>query len=1606
MSNSLKRIIAVMITLTMMVGALPISVFSAGTETSSGQMLIVVSSTSGMPEDTVEIVVKLENNPGLASLKLDVNYDAFLTLKSVSFNEAFGPNVTTPEPYSNPQPLAMISPLQAVDADGVFAVLTFEISKDAPDNYQAEISISYDPDEIYDDNYENISVAIQNGIVRVYHGLPGDVNEDGIVSTKDAVLLFRYIAGWNVDVDSAALDTNGDNKINTKDAVQLFRYVAGWPDIILYYGEICHCELVYQEGQKPTCTETGLDNYWKCKLCNRIYGDADGKKAITLNDLVLESTGHTYSQEWSTDATHHWHMATCGHSTLISDNALHSFDENKNCSICGYNNGTAKQLATPVITRIDYDTVYWSPVDGADYYTVRVNDNYVCTLRGTECDLADVKNNGTSISKHGYVRVEVRANGYTSEDGDIVYKASNWSATNNSYYYVPETISDDAKTATRFRIGHGYNLVESPYLDTKNYASTNSVLNVNKLLTIGEYNEAQGTLGEGTGYSYETIDDFLSKTELSAKYGQESSSLLIGSLKFQLEAGLNVNYRKYQYCLTYTGSSNVVYNDRRIINFEKDNLKYCMSDIFLKDVRRESAATRGMSDEQLMAYLYTTYGTHVILGVNTGGSYQVQYTVFTNKEEIAHAVKLGFGLSTGGAAVDQVIEKNFNFDAQLQQTIENNTADTTVYFTTYFYGGNGPTTTDRERYTAAKESWKVDENTASAIGLTQDGAIAISSLISYVDYDLAMRYEEYIDERADDLYDDLYAQYTMPADLKWDVTTENGENVLRIDLSAYQKSGSMENVYSPYMYDNIMTVHPVMAGKEIHKIIIAGAFDEAESRNLIDNFSIVLSEKWNRNVNVVIENLGVICASDMGVVDTSALRNNIKVNVQYVGNNVIQQTNGEYQVFAGINSETYSFAFNAQEGDSVDLSAARIEGGNLYLPQLLKSNYEFGGWLDANGLQVTDSQGKLNLDYVGLTGNVRVYTKWNPLTYKVTLNNEGANTAGTTEFFELYNEGFYLEYEGINKITVIPELPQRTGFVFKGYYTGVDNNATAMAQPQADAKLIIDESGNIMVTIAEFTRNTMIYALWVPAVFTVTLDHQGADQGQEGSTMYYEKYVSDVYLDEDCTLTGKITVPVKDGYTFMGYYERVTNNGTAAATGYEKRIDADGTIIASASQYTADTVLYALWTEPRYEVKFENQNADVAGTTVIYQKTDVGFYQDVNCEMPVPSNKIAVPQKTGYTFGGYYDVIPSNNNTPFPTVEGMQYVAIDGTLLFDASSLADHITLYAMWDLDEFTITWGSIANATVTVTRKSSRCPDAKIGLLSSGDTIYYWDELEVTYKANTGYHFEVNGNSDTYIQKITVKKSLTAADITISAVINKYKITYDGNNGTASQSNETNISYGTTSKITVTASRHGWNFVGWNTKADGSGTTYTSKQSNWGSKHGDEIKLYAIWKIDTSEEIRINPTTFSVHHDDGLQGCVFQLSDYFDMDGLIREGYTRVTVTQTCQIKATEVWSSWLLGQQGGHVCNDIYFDRSSDGTRGAHWDNSPSETKIKYTNMLYFESAGGPIDVEWSRYREFAGRSSITVGWTTNNPYSFVDNYWCDYEVSNWVVTISFS
>jgi len=73
----------------------------------------------------------------------------------------------------------------------------------------------------------------------------------------------------------------------------------------------------------PTCTTKGYTTY----TC--YCGD-------TYTDNEVPATGHSYSIAWEQNDTHHWHKATCEHTSEISEKIEHDYGTDYICDTCGY----------------------------------------------------------------------------------------------------------------------------------------------------------------------------------------------------------------------------------------------------------------------------------------------------------------------------------------------------------------------------------------------------------------------------------------------------------------------------------------------------------------------------------------------------------------------------------------------------------------------------------------------------------------------------------------------------------------------------------------------------------------------------------------------------------------------------------------------------------------------------------------------------------------------------------------------------------------------------------------------------------------------------------------------------------------------------------------------------------------------------------------------------------------------------------------------------------------------------------------------------------------------------------------------------------------------
>ena len=116
-------------------------------------------------------------------------------------------------------------------------------------------------------------------------------------------------------------------------------------------------------------------------------------------------------------------------------------------------------------------------------------------------------------------------------------------------------------------------------------------------------------------------------------------------------------------------------------------------------------------------------------------------------------------------------------------------------------------------------------------------------------------------------------------------------------------------------------------------------------------------------------------------------------------------------------------------------------------------------------------------------------------------------------------------------------------------------------------------------------------------------------------------------------------------------------------------------------------------------------------------------------------------------------------------------------------------------------------------------------------------------------GYTFQGWFTDAEYQNKITKVKKGSSGNLTLYAKwkANSYMIVFKGNKNTTGNMDSQTIKYGKSKKLSKNSfARTGYTFKEWNTKADGSGTSYKNQEEvkNLSSKDGDTITLYAQWK------------------------------------------------------------------------------------------------------------------------------------------------------------------
>lgn len=211
-------------------------------ETENGILNIVIEGATeyieAEPGETVDVRVKLVNNPGISSARVVIEWDGMLTLENAVY-DIYNENnhaemINVPDGYgeegeswadTNEERRFVFNWLNATGAyDGEeFLTLTFRVSENAKAGDFLNVFGYADQEDIFEDIENYVEFTVLNGGIDVVPVI-GDADNDGRISNRDVVKLFRYVSGDDkLYVKQRAGDVNQDGEINNKDVVLLFK---------------------------------------------------------------------------------------------------------------------------------------------------------------------------------------------------------------------------------------------------------------------------------------------------------------------------------------------------------------------------------------------------------------------------------------------------------------------------------------------------------------------------------------------------------------------------------------------------------------------------------------------------------------------------------------------------------------------------------------------------------------------------------------------------------------------------------------------------------------------------------------------------------------------------------------------------------------------------------------------------------------------------------------------------------------------------------------------------------------------------------------------------------------------------------------------------------------------------------------------------------------------------------------------------------------------------------------------------------------------------------------------------------------------------------------
>ena len=572
------------------------------------------------------------------------------------------------------------------------------------------------------------------------------------------------------------------------------------------------------------------------------------------------------------------------------------------------------------------------------------------------------------------------------------------------------------------------------------------------------------------------------------------------------------------------------------------------------------------------------------------------------------------------------------------------------------------------------------------------------------------------------------------------------------------------------------------------------------------------------------------------------------------------QENGVLILYAVWEETTYNVTLKANYGvqDDKHLSGNYFDGITLPKNDYTRTGYSFGGWsLSQNGEKAYNDEAELHI-----LENVTLYAVWTPNTYTVKFVAAGAS--GTMDDQTMtYDQKAQLSKYAFTK----------AGYAFIGWALSQDGDVVYNDE---------DEVKNL-ATSGDFT----LYAVYEANSYRIVFNANGT-AGSMASQSYkydevkalsantfsyqYKKFAGwalsatgeVVYADKqevsNLTTSGDVELYAvwEDNYYEISYNansgtgsmaidkfdlaseKSLISHSTMSKAGYHfmswnTKADGTGDQYSENAQvdHLTDTpkevvTLYAQWEANTYTVKYNANDGEgtLESSTHVYDQ-----------DKALSKNTFT---RTGYTFTGW--ALSSTGEKVYDDEEVVKNLAQSG-----------EVTLYAVWTAHTYTVRF-----------YKNNEQATGEMA-----DQSFTYDELKALTKnafVLANMKFAGWAKSSTQALSFTdqeVVSNLTATNEEVIALYavwadNYYTVRYNPNTGVGSV---TSYAIDLASEgLTISQelfTKAGYTFVSWNTKADGTGTSYTKGQvlDEHLATNGETVTLYAIWTANTN-------TAYTVEH------------------------------------------------------------------------------------------------------------------------------------------------